>query len=225
MDPLNITTALLLGLIGSLHCAGMCGPLALALPNSGRTPLAFYLGRAGYNLGRVTAYGLLGVVFGMIGRTAALAGFQRWASLISGMALLLAVLPVSRASLGWSAAKAVAFVKAGFGTLLHRRTVSAFYLLGILNGFLPCGLVYAACAGAATAGSIAGGIEYMLLFGTGTIPMMLGISLVRRTFPAVARLGWNRLVPVCIGVVGVLLIVRGMGLGIPYLSPDLLKCH
>lgn len=225
MNALTISTALLLGLVGSLHCAGMCGPLALALPNAGRTPLAFYLGRVGYNVGRVTAYGLLGLVFGLIGQTAALAGFQRWACFISGAVLLLAVLPGTRASLGWSAAKAMAFVKSGFGAVLQRRTVGSLYVLGVLNGFLPCGLVYAACAGAVTVGSVAGGVGYMVLFGAGTVPMMFGISLVRRTFPIGARLGWGRFVPVCIGLMGVLLIVRGLGLGIPYLSPDLSKCH
>ena len=222
---MEIWTALMLGIVGSLHCAGMCGPLALALPNAGATRTSFYAGRAGYNLGRITAYAILGLAFGLVGQTMALAGFQRWASLAAGAALLLAAMPFSRFGLGWSPARTVALLKAALAAVLRRRSVSALYLLGILNGFLPCGLVYAACAAALTLGTVLGAVTYMAAFGLGTVPMMFGISLVRENLGPGIRLKLGKLVPVSLAILGVLLILRGMSLGIPYLSPDLAKCH
>ena len=118
-------------------------------------------------------------------------------------------------------AQAVSGLKSAFRVLLRRRTVSSLGLLGLLNGLLPCGLVYAACAGAAALGEWLGGIEYMTLFGLGTLPVMLGISLSGRAIPVAWRFRLQQLVPFSIAVVGVLLILRGMALGIPYVSPDL----
>jgi uncharacterized protein len=218
---MELYTAFLLGLVGSLHCAGMCGPLALALPTSGSGRLAFAAGRAGYNLGRITAYCLLGLVFGLAGRSAALAGFQRWASLIAGAAVLIALIPATRRNLALPATKSVAGLKRAFGALLRRRGLGALYLLGVLNGFLPCGLVYVACAGAVTLGSASRGVAYLLAFGIGTVPMMFGIGFVGKNFQMALRFRWQRLIPACVALVGVLLLLRGLALGIPYLSPDL----
>ena len=82
-------TAFFLGLAGSLHCAGMCGPLAMAVPVLGRNRWAVLASRLIYNLGRVVTYALLGLVFGLIGQTFALAGFQRWVSLVTGALILI----------------------------------------------------------------------------------------------------------------------------------------
>jgi uncharacterized protein len=218
---MELWTALLLGLVGSLHCAGMCGPLTLALPQAGRSFLVFGAGRAAYNLGRLSAYGLLGLLFGLLGRTAALAGWQRWVSLAAGLAILLALAPGWRRGLGWPALRGVALVKRGLSALLQQRAISALYLLGLLNGFLPCGLVYVACAGAVALGSVVAGVSYMLVFGAGTVPLMLGIGLAGRNLQGVIRTRFQKLIPVCLAVVGALLILRGLSLGIPYLSPDL----
>jgi uncharacterized protein len=226
---MELWTALLLGLVGSLHCAGMCGPLALALPHAGGSPLAFGLGRIAYNLGRITAYGFLGLAFGLLGQTVALAGCQRWASLAAGAAILLTLVPGSRHSLGRPVFQWVAFLKSGLSSLLQHRTLSALYLLGILNGFLPCGLAYVACAGAVALGSALSGVSYMLAFGLGTVPLMLGIGLVGRNVQLAIRFRFQKLIPVCLALVGTLLLLRGLSLGIPYLSPNLSagahSCH
>jgi uncharacterized protein len=225
---MELWTAFILGLVGSLHCAGMCGPLALALPGAGASGLAFHLGRAAYNVGRVTSYALIGLVFGLVGRTLMLAGVQRWASLLAGAVVLLALLPATRVGLGLPAIKSVAWIKAGFASMLRHRSVSAMYLLGVLNGFLPCGLVYVAAAATLSLQSVASAAGYMVAFGVGTIPMMLGIALVGRNVQMAVRFKYQKLVPVCLVLMGTLLILRGLSLGIPYISPDLSmsrSCH
>jgi sulfite exporter TauE/SafE len=218
---MELWTGFLLGLVGSLHCAGMCGPLALALPRTGSNSVAFGFGRLCYNLGRISAYSLLGIIFGLIGQTVALAGFQRWASLVAGMAILLALVPASRRGFSLPVLNGVGFLKGGFASLLRQRTFPALYLLGLLNGFLPCGLVYVACAASVALGSVVSGVLYMVVFGLGTVPLMLGIGLIGGNLQVALRMRFQKLIPVCLAVVGLLLIIRGMALGIPYVSPNL----
>src|ERR1035441_277600 len=93
---MDLWTAFLLGLVGSLHCAGMCGPLALALPAAGNTTAGYLLGRVAYNTGRIITYCLLGIVFGLAGWTFLLAGLQRWTSIALGAAALLGRGPARR---------------------------------------------------------------------------------------------------------------------------------
>ncbi|MCD6049706.1 MAG: hypothetical protein K0Q55_1109, partial [Verrucomicrobia bacterium] len=93
---MELWTAFILGLVGSLHCAGMCGPLALALPVAGKTRRAFVLGRVLYNLGRILTYCVIGAIFGLAGQSLALAGFQKWVSLGAGVAILLGLLASTR---------------------------------------------------------------------------------------------------------------------------------
>lgn len=226
---MGLWSAFLIGLVGSLHCAGMCGPLALALPAAGRTPLSMLASRAAYNLGRVTTYGCLGVFFGLVGRTFVLVGFQRWASLGAGAAILASLAASSRYSLSLPTARAVAWLKSGLAALLRRRTLAALFLLGLLNGLLPCGLVYVAGATAVAAGGLAAAVGYMLVFGLGTVPLMFGIGLLGQNLQTAMRLRFQRLIPVCVLVISALLILRGLGLGVPFLSPALgaagAACH
>jgi sulfite exporter TauE/SafE len=105
--------------------------------------------------------------------------------------------------------------------LLHRRSLLALGLLGLLNGLLPCGLVYVAGAGATATSDILDGAEYMAAFGAGTVPMMLAISLSGWLVPFSLRLKLQRLIPVSVFLLAALLILRGLALGIPYVSPDL----
>lgn len=218
---MDFWTPFILGLVGSLHCAGMCGPLALALPAAGRTASAYVAGRLAYNLGRVVTYTLLGVVFGLLGKTLLLAGVQRWLSIAIGL-LLLAGLFASRKLVAWvPLTRLVEWLKSRMSVLLHRRSVESLAVLGLLNGLLPCGLVYVACAGATVTGSVLNGAQYMAVFGAGTVPMMLAISLSGRLVPISLRLSLRKVLPVTVGLLGVLLVLRGLSLGIPYLSPDL----
>lgn len=214
-------TAFILGLAGSLHCAGMCGPLALALPAQARSRSGYVVGRLAYNAGRLGAYSALGLGFGLFGQSLSMAGLQRWVSLGLGLLLLVGLFS-SRKLASWVPIVAlVSGLKAGMSSLLSRRSLSSLALLGLLNGFLPCGLVYVACAGAVATGNIASGILYMATFGLGTIPVMLAIGLSGSLMPFSLRLKLRKTVPAAVIVLALLLLLRGMALGIPYLSPNL----
>lgn len=218
---MELWTALVLGLVGSLHCAGMCGPLALALPVPPGGTVRFLLGRAVYNLGRVFTYSLLGLAFGLVGRTFLMAGMQRWVSIALGILLLAGLVASRRAALALPVTRLVSRLQQTMAGFLQRRSLAALAVLGALTGLLPCGLVYVACAGAAATGTLLGGVEYMVAFGMGTIPMMFAISLSGRLLHVSWRQRLLRLVPATVALLAVLLILRGLSLGIPYLSPDL----
>ena len=222
MHPsLDCCTAFLLGLVGSLHCAGMCGPLALALPAAGDSTPGYVLGRIAYNAGRIVTYCLLGIVFGLVGYTLLLAGFQRWVSITLGVALLLGLVASRRLAMARPVTSAVNRLKSSMSVLLRQRSLTGLAVLGLLNGLLPCGLVYVACAGAAATGSSLAGALYMTAFGLGTVPMMLAISLSGKLVPTSLRLKLVKSIPVFVFLLGTLLILRGMSLGIPYLSPNM----
>lgn len=218
---MQLWTAFLLGFVGSAHCAGMCGPLALALPHWGRGQGAFVAGRVLYNSGRIVTYALMGAVFGMFGQGVALAGLQRWVSLALGAAILIGLIVSPRFANAIPMARVVSWLKSSLGNQLQRRGVFAMFGIGLLNGLLPCGLVYVACAGATATGGMLSGIEYMVAFGLGTLPMMLAISLVGTKLQFALRFRVQRLIPVSLAIVGLLLLLRGMALGIPYVSPKL----
>ncbi len=221
MLVIDYWAAFLLGLAGSVHCAGMCGPLALALPAAGDNTSGFIFGRLAYNLGRVLTYCLLGVLFGFVGRALFLAGVQGWLSIALGCALI-AGLFSSRNLSRWDPVTRLARgLKSRLSALLREQSLLSLLSLGLLNGFLPCGLVYVASAGATATGSTLGGLGYMALFGAGTLPLMLAISLSRRLVPIPLRLKLQKSVSVSICLLAALLILRGMSLGIPYVSPDL----
>lgn len=216
-----LISAFFLGLVGSLHCAGMCGPLVLALPSTTGTWVATISGKLLYNAGRVLTYCILGALFGLLGQTLVFAGAQRWLSLGAGVVILGGLLISMRYKLATPATLFVGRLRSGMSRALKARTLPSLLALGFLNGFLPCGLVYVACAGAVATGGFVPSIGYMLLFGFGTIPMMLGLALLGGNLQAAIRLRFQRWIPAGVLCVALLLIVRGLSLGIPYLSPDL----
>ncbi len=218
---MDLYAALVLGLVGGLHCAGMCGPLALALPGRDRSGAAYVLGRLAYNLGRVVTYCGLGLVFGAVGKSFWMAGVQRWASITLGLLLIFGLFLSRKLALSKPVVLLVQRLKLAMGGLLRRRSLVALGLLGLLNGLLPCGLVYVACAGAAATGGVVSGLEYMAVFGLGTVPVMFVISVSGKLMPTALRLRLVRVVPLSILLLAILLILRGMSLGIPYVSPDL----
>ena len=224
----ELWTAFLLGLIGSLHCAGMCGPLALALPVTSGSALSFAAGRAAYNLGRVLTYCGLGVIFGLMGKTLLLAGIQRWVSISLGVLLLAGLFGSRKLALSRPVSVWVAWLKTRMSARLRQRSFSSLLLLGILNGLLPCGLVYVAGAGAVLSDSVLSGAAYMAAFGAGTVPMMLAIGWSGKLIPLSLRLKLLKALPISVFLLATLLILRGMSLGIPYLSPNLATgacCH
>jgi sulfite exporter TauE/SafE len=218
---MDLLTAFMLGFAGSLHCAGMCGPIVLALPAIGANRWTQVVGRLAYNGGRVATYVLLGVVFGALGQVLSLAGVQRWVSIGAGVLILLGLFAWPLRGGTWRVVQPVGRLKAALGRLLQRRSVGSQFLFGSLNGLLPCGLVYVACAAATATGSLLSGVQYMLWFGVGTVPMMLALGLAGRAVHQRLQGRVQQVIPVALGLMAVLLILRGLSLGIPYLSPDL----
>ena len=218
-----LLSALLLGLMGSFHCAGMCGPIVIALPLHGNTILQKIFGGALYNIGRAITYGIMGAIFGMLGQGLQLIGFQQKVSVIMGIVMIISVLFPSifknQYKLDKSWLKFIGKLKKSLGKLLTIRSFSSLFLIGLLNGLLPCGLVYMALAGAIGTGEILLGTLYMVLFGLGTIPMMLSISLAGNLFSSAIRNKINKLIPILVVLVGIFFILRGLSLGIPFLSP------
>ena len=218
-----LLSALVLGLMGSFHCAGMCGPIAIALPPQGNTILQKIFGGSLYNLGRTITYGIMGALFGMLGQGIHLLGFQQKVSVVMGALMIISVLfPAlfrNQYNLDRSLFSFVGKLKKAIGKLFAVRSFQSLFFIGLLNGLLPCGLVYIAIAGAIGTGNTAEGAVYMILFGLGTIPMMLGISLAGNVLGLAVRRKINKIIPVLVVVVGLLFILRGLDLGIPYLSP------
>ena len=218
-----LISALILGLMGSFHCAGMCGPIAIALPLHGNTVTQKIFGGALYNVGRTITYGIMGAIFGMLGQGIEMIGFQQWISVIMGLLMIISVIfPAlfrNQYSMDKSWFSLVGKLKKSIGQMFSVRSFSSLFFIGLLNGLLPCGLVYIAIAGAIGTGDVAQGTLYMILFGLGTIPMMFFISLAGNMMGLALRNRINKLIPVLVMVVGLLFILRGLDLGIPYLSP------
>jgi uncharacterized protein len=225
---MDFWTAFILGLVGSLHCAGMCGPLALALPGAATSSARFALGRVAYNLGRIVTYCALGLLFGLFGKTLLLAGVQRWVSISLGVVLIVGLFTSRKLALWKPVTLLVNQLKSRMSGLLRQRSLVSVGALGLLNGLLPCGLVYVAAAGATATGHILNGAIYMAAFGAGTLPMMLAIGFGGKLVPPSFRFKLRAAIPVSVFLLGALLILRGMSLGIPYVSPDLVAgtcCH
>ncbi|ASZ14368.1 sulfite exporter TauE/SafE family protein [Chitinophaga pendula] len=218
---------LLLGFLGSFHCVGMCGPIALTLPVIHLSSTRKLAGILLYNAGRTTTYLLLGSLSGWLGQRFFIGGLQQWLSILLGILLLLLLCwqyilqkPLPQIPFFQQ------HVKSALGRLLTRRRFSTLFTIGFLNGLLPCGLVYIGITGAIATGSAWKGALFMTAFGIGTIPAMAAVS----WFSQLLRVHIRRFIPVAIGMVALLLIVRGMNLGIPYISPALKEkkvscCH
>ncbi|HVI48008.1 MAG TPA: sulfite exporter TauE/SafE family protein [Chitinophaga sp.] len=216
-------TAFVLGFVGSFHCIGMCGPIALTLPVQHPEGAAKAAGILLYNAGRITAYALMGILFGWLGRQFYLGGMQQWLSVTIGTLLLLIVLlkyaGIRSAKGGYLPDIFTSKIKSTLGTLLRRQRFSTLYAIGFLNGLLPCGLVYLGIAGAVATGSVLKGMVFMAAFGAGTMPAMMAVTWFSHLISINVRNRIRRLIPVAIALMGILLIMRGLNLGIPYISP------
>jgi sulfite exporter TauE/SafE len=217
-------TALVLGLAGSFHCIGMCGPIAFVLPvdRSSKSKLIFQTFL--YHLGRLLSYSLIGLLFGFIGKGLYFAGFQQRLSVLMGVIMIAVVLiPISifnKYNFSKPLYKIIGQVKQKLGSYLSKKSNKALFSIGFFNGFLPCGLVYMALIGSISTGNILQGSIYMLLFGMGTIPMMTGAILLGNFVNLSLRTKIQKLIPVFVVIIGLLFILRGLGLGIPYVSPS-----
>lgn len=209
-----------MGAVGGLHCIGMCGPIVFLLPIKG-TGARRITGLIAYHIGRVSAYVLLGLAFGWIGQGLSLFGWQQKLSVLTGITLVLAAFfpffkkvpftSLLTRFLGGAQSRFAIFFKSG-------RT-DALLAIGFLNGFLPCGLTYMAVFGSLATSDVLSGGVFMLLFGLGTIPLLSSPQLLKSFMTPLLRRIQPKVVTILLTVVGVVFILRGMGMGIPFISP------
>lgn len=220
-----VISALTIGFMGSFHCIGMCGPIALTLPVAHLSGYKKLLGILLYNIGRVLTYGIIGLCFGWIGKEINFFGWQQVLSIALGLLMLFYCLnqirPVYTSKKLLLVQYWQKYIAPFYLKLLRSTSFYATTLIGLLNGILPCGLVYIAIAGSITAANPFEGGLFMMLFGIGTIPSMFFLSL----FGSFASIKMRNIIkvssPIVIGCVGLLMILRGLNLNIPYLSPKM----
>jgi len=212
-------TAFIMGLVGSLHCVGMCGPIALSLPYQGSHRLVAAGNVLLYNAGRIVTYALLGVVIGFFGRGFFLAGFQSYVSIGLGVLLLLIAffsINVESQLLRIRSFQSLnTWVQRQLGRLLRRGGPEKLFFIGLLNGLLPCGLVYMGIVGAVTAGTILDSALYMAGFGLGTLPLMMATALAGQFIKLEWRVRMRKLIPVFLVAFALLFIFRGLNFDVP----------
>ena len=217
-------SALILGLLGSFHCIGMCGPIAFVLPldRSSRAKMLFQTFL--YHFGRLLTYSIIGLVFGLIGKGLYLAGFQQRLSILMGIIMILSVtIPVrffNKFKISQPLYKLIGKVKQQLGLYLNKKSNKSIFLIGFFNGFLPCGLVYMALIGSIASSNALSGSFYMFVFGLGTVPMMTLAVYAGNFLKVSLRNKIQKAIPVFVVIIGLLFILRGLGLGIPYISPS-----
>jgi sulfite exporter TauE/SafE len=218
-----LLSAFILGFLGSLHCIGMCGPIAFMLPVDRSDQVKKVTQIFIYHFGRLLAYGLIGLIFGLLGKGLYIFGLQQKLSIIIGLLMILVVLipykTFAKYNLSKPLYKVIAKIQNKLGQELKKKSPDTFLTIGFLNGFLPCGLVYIALFGAIAVGNTFEGSLYMILFGIGTIPLMTSAIYLSNLFKGPIRTKVQKLIPIFVVIMGILFILRGLGLGIPYVSP------
>lgn len=217
-------TAFIFGLISSFHCIGMCGPIAIMLPVDRSNQAKKVTQIISYHLGRLTAYGTIGLLFGILGKGFYLAGVQQNLSLFIGIAMIMVLLIpekiVAQYNFSKPVFKLISKVKSALGSQFKKKSYKSLFTIGLLNGFLPCGMVYVALFGAIAMQSALFGTYYMLLFGLGTVPMMSSVVYLNSLMTISFRNRIQKIIPFVGVVIGILFILRGLGIGIPYISPS-----
>ena len=218
-------SALMLGAVGSFHCIGMCGPIALSLPLRGNNLSQKITGALLYNIGRAIMYGLMGAFFGLIGQGFSMVGFQRWISIIMGSLMILSIfLPSIFQKFNiLNSDPITGRLRKAIGRLFTVKSYGGLFLIGLLNALLPCGLVYMAIAAAIATGNTILGAFFMVTFGLATLPTMMMMSFIGNAISIPVRNKINRIIPYIVVVIGIVFILRGLSLGIPYLSPPIEK--
>ncbi len=218
MDTTLLIAALSMGFLGSLHCAGMCGPIMLVMPFAELKGGKKALGIGLYHLGRISVYALMGLVLHSFKALFHPEAQQVISVVLGGMLLIAGILTFtsSRFSfrLPWMGA-----VSRASSRFMAKPGLLSLAGSGVLNGLLPCGLVYMALALAVGAPTPVGSMLAMYAFGIGTIPMLLAIILLRGRVRFLQSANLRRMVPVFMLLFGTLFLLRGLDLGIPYLSP------
>ncbi|MCF7561329.1 sulfite exporter TauE/SafE family protein [Sabulilitoribacter multivorans] len=232
-----LISAFVLGILGSFHCIGMCGPIVFMLPVDRTNAYKKVFQITIYNIGRLLAYSIIGLLFGLIGKSLTLFGFQQQLSIVIGVLMVLVVLIPQKTFNKYNASKpiykGIFKVKSALGVALKKKTTDTFLTIGFLNGFLPCGLVYMAVFAAIATGNTLSSSLYMVVFGLGTIPLTTTAVYLSGILKGSIRQKIQKVIPVFVVIIGALFILRGLGLGIPYLSPapileiatSTMECH
>ena len=216
-------TAFILGLISSFHCVGMCGAISVMLPVDHQNPVKKFFQLMVYHVGKITAYAFIGLLFGLLGKGLFLAGMQQQLSIIIGLLIILiALIPerlLSKYSITQPLYQLIGKVKSSLGSQFKKKSLGSLFTIGLLNGFLPCGMVYMAVFGAMAMQSQLLGALYMSFFGLGTVPLLIMVAYANQLISISLRNRIQKAIPFVAVAIGILFILRGLGLGIPYVSP------
>jgi len=216
-------SAFILGLLGSFHCVGMCGPIAFMLPVDQTNSFKKITQISTYHIGRLLAYSIIGLIFGLVGKSLYIFGLQQQLSIAIGIIMIVVVLIPTTIFNKYNFSKPIyriiGKVKSGLGQALKRKSADTFLTIGFLNGFLPCGLVYMALFASLAMQSASIGSLYMVLFGLGTVPLMTTSIYLGKFLNTSIKQRIQKAIPIFVVIIGLLFIIRGLGLGIPYLSP------
>lgn len=217
-----LISAAIFGLLGSFHCLGMCGPIAFVLPLNRKNKVKQFFQISSYHLGRLFTYSIIGLLFGLLGNGVYIFGFQQIVSIILGVLMISIVLfpkVFQKFSFTKNIHKILIRIKSKLGNELIKKENDTFFTIGFLNGALPCGLVYMAIFGAIVIGNTLEGSLYMFFFGLGTVPIMSFVIYFGNFSNFYWRQKVQQIIPLIVLFIGVLFVLRGLGLGIPFLSP------
>lgn len=217
-------TAFILGFLGSFHCVGMCGPLTLLLPLEHKKPVKKVFQVATYHFAKALSYVSLGLLFGLLGKGLFIRDYQQTFSIIVGVLMvLIALFSLTNVRLNIFA-KPIYFligkIKYALGQQLRQKNAFSVFLIGFFNGFLPCGLVYMALFGALAQTDLLDSAFYMFAFGLGTVPLMTATIYLGNFLSQKTKKYIQKAIPFVIILIGILFILRGLALGIPYISPS-----
>jgi uncharacterized protein len=216
-----LITGILLGMATSLHCIAMCGPLLLLMHSIKGNKLS-PLKNVVYHLGRIFMYSTLGFIAGSIGESLSLFGWQRKIAILLGIIVMIALMiPASGKFTQKISLKLTQKLKYRFHHLIKKSDYASQFILGSLNGLLPCGAVYIALAAAIAIGSVFQSAIFMSVFGFGTLPVLLVTNSILSRIKTVPIPGMAKKIPILLGIASMLLILRGADLGIPFISPKL----
>lgn len=208
-----LEVAFLIGLVGSMHCIAMCGPLAIVANRIGKNQNV--INSIIYNFSRIAIYVLLGLLFGLIGQVAIVNGLQKWLSVILGISVVVLSLTMflkPQLNNYLTGQFGVVFKLLGKMNRPGQRGFKNTALLGVVNGFLPCGLVYMGVAGAIVQTTQLNSALFMLAFGLGTLPMMFSLTFSGSKLLSLVRGNYKRVLSIGLFSFGVFLVYRGIGM-------------
>jgi sulfite exporter TauE/SafE len=214
-------SAFLIGLAGSVHCVGMCGPLALAIPGASKDKgFTFFLRTIAYQISRISGYGVLGLIVGFFSQGMQFTGVQPYFSLLSGILLLFlgffGIIPEVNAFSKYPIIQHFQVkINRIIGTVMTNEHFSTPFVLGFLNAMLPCGMIYIALGTGLSSGNMSEAALYLISFGLGTLPLMFMVSLSGQLLSLQMRRSWQKTIPIIFMISGIILIYKGMNIDLP----------